>query len=114
MTEREYEDLMCLLLDHAIGTEDDPEVINGAYLTKLTSSDWGIYMTFKQTIRNLLGALDAYGLTPDQQNVIKERAQQILNMIEEAPKSVGWKVRARVGEKVPWYELPEADKEIVN
>ena len=114
MTEREYKDLMCLLLDHAVGTRDDPEVINGAYLAKMTSSDWGIYMTFKQTIRNLLGALDAYGLTPDQQNVIKERAQQILNMIEEAPKSMGWKVRARVGEKVAWYELPEADKEIVN
>jgi hypothetical protein len=35
-------------------------------------------------------------------------------MIEEAPKSMGWKMRARVGEKVAWYELPEADKEIVN
>lgn len=39
---------------------------------------------------------------------------QILTMIEEAPRSMSRKVRARVGEKVPWYELPEADKEIVN
>jgi hypothetical protein len=114
MTEREYKDLMCLLLDHAVGTKDEPEVINGAYLAKLTSSDWGIYMTFKQTIHNLLGALDAYGLTTEQQQVVKDRAQQILAMIEEAPKSMAWKVRARVGEKVPWYELPEDDKEIVN
>ena len=73
-----------------------------------------MYMTFKQTIHNLLGALDAYGLTTEQQQVVKDRAQQILTMIEEAPKSIGWKVGARVGEKVPWYELPEADKEIVN
>jgi hypothetical protein len=114
MTEREYKDLMCLLLDHTVGTRDDPEVINGAYLAKLTSGDWGIYMTFKQTIHNLVGALDAYGLTAEQQQAVKERAQQILTMIEEVPKSMGWKVRARVGEKVLWYELPEADKEIVN
>ena len=114
MTEREYKDLMCLLLDHAVGTKDEPEVINGAHLARMTSNDWGIYMTFKQTINNLLGALDAYGLASEQQNVVKERAQQILTMIEEAPRSMGWKMRARVGEKVLWYELPEADKEIVN
>jgi hypothetical protein len=34
-------------------------------------------------------------------------------MMEEAPKSVGWKLRARVGERVIWYELPETDKEII-
>ena len=73
-----------------------------------------MYMTFKQTIHNFLGALDAYGLAAKQQQVVKDRAQQILTMIEEAPKSISWKVRARVGEKVPWYELPEAYKEIVN
>ena len=27
--------------------------------------------------------------------------------MEAAPKSVRWKMRARVGEKVTWYELPE-------
>jgi hypothetical protein len=35
-------------------------------------------------------------------------------MIEDAPKSFRWKMRARVGEKVQWYELPEADKEVVD
>jgi hypothetical protein len=113
MTEREYKDLMCLLLDHAIGTRDEPETINGAHLAKLASGDWGIYTTFKQSIHKLLGALDGYGLKSDQQQVIRDRAQQILNMIEMAPKTMRWKMRARVGEKIPWYELPEADKEVV-
>jgi len=114
MTEREYKDLMCLLLDHPIGTRDEPEIINCAHLAKLASDDWGIYMTFKQSIHNLLGAVEGYGLSPEQQKVIKDRLQQILSMIEEAPKTMRWKMRARVGEKVPWYELPEADKEVVN
>jgi len=114
MTEREYKDLMCPLLDRAVVTKYEREVINDAYLAKLTSGDWGIYMTFEQMIHNLLGALDAYGLTLEQQQVVKDRAQQILAMIEEAPKTIGWIVRARVGEKVPWHELPEADNEIVN
>ena len=35
-------------------------------------------------------------------------------MIEDASKSFGWKMRARVGEKMQWYELPEADREVVD
>ncbi len=114
MTEREYKDLICLLLDHTVGMTDDLGVINGAYLARLASDDWGIYMTFKQTAQNLLSALDGYALTSEQQQVIRDRVRQLLAMIEEAPKSMRWKMRARVGEKVPWYELPEADKEVVN
>jgi len=34
-------------------------------------------------------------------------------MIDEAPKSSRWKLRAMVGEKKTWYELPEADRSIV-
>jgi hypothetical protein len=114
MTERDYKDLMCLLLDHPIGTTDEPETINGAYLARVASNDWGIYMTFKQTIRNLLGSLDGYGLSPGHKQAIEDHAEQMLNMIEKAPKSMRWKMRARLGEKISWYELPEADKEVVN
>jgi hypothetical protein len=113
-TEREYKDLMCILLDHEIGTKDQPETVNGARLAKLASQEWGIYRTFKQTINDLMGALDAYGLTPDQQRVISGRAQQILDMMEKAPKGMGWKIRAKIGESASWYELPEPDREIVN
>ena len=31
-------------------------------------------------------------------------------MIDEAPKSMRWRARARVGERVPWYELPEGPR----
>ena len=113
-TEREYKDLLCLLLDHPVGTRDDPDTINGAYLAKLASDDWGIYMTFKQTAQSLISALPSCGLAPDKQQVIKDRTQQILDMIKEAPKSIRWKMRARVGEKVTWYELPEPDREVVD
>ena len=43
-----------------------------------------------------------------------ERVTLLKKMIEDAPKSLGWKMRARVGERVQWYELPEADKEVVD
>ncbi len=114
MTEREYKDLMCLLLDHEVGTTDEPKIINAAYLARLASDDWGIYMTFKKTAQNLLGALNSYGLSSEQRQTVGNRTQKILDIIDQAPKTMRWKMRARVGKKVPWYELPEADKEVVN
>jgi len=34
--------------------------------------------------------------------------------IQQSPKSMRWKMRARIGERAKWYELPEPDKEIVD
>ena len=38
---------------------------------------------------------------------IGQRVDAVLERIEQAPKSRGWKLRARVGERKRWYELPE-------
>ena len=35
------------------------------------------------------------------------RIAAVLEHIEQAPKSRGWKLRARIGERKRWYELPE-------
>jgi len=61
----------------------------------------------------------------DQQNVlliyrtaavetVKKRLEGLHSRIEKAPRSMGWKMRARIGEKKQWYELPERDKEVVD
>ncbi len=34
-------------------------------------------------------------------------AAALLVAIDAAPKTLGWKARARVGERVRWYETPE-------
>ena len=39
--------------------------------------------------------------------VTKKRLQQMRDAIEATPKSTKWKIRAKVGERVRWYELPE-------
>ncbi|MBI2237176.1 MAG: hypothetical protein HYU54_01440, partial [Actinobacteria bacterium] len=39
--------------------------------------------------------------------VARERAAGLRRALEGAPKSLRWKVRARVGERVSWYQEPE-------
>jgi len=114
ITEREYRDVMALVRDHEVGDSDKPEMINGAYLAGLCSDDWGIYKTFTINITNILNALPKYDLGAESAGIVQKRLEDIRSRIENAPKSVRWKVRAKVGEKVRWYELPDQDKEVVD
>lgn len=114
ITEREYRDVMALVRDHEVGDSDKPEIINGSYLTGLCSDDWGIYKTFTINITNVLNALPKYSLESESADIVQKRLEDIQNRIENAPKSVRWRLRAKVGEKVQWYELPEQDKEVVD
>jgi hypothetical protein len=43
----------------------------------------------------------------DEASVFLERAHRLLQMIEDAPKSTGWQLRARVGTSRQWYQTPE-------
>jgi len=113
MTEREYKDIVALMHDHEISDSDTSEMINGTYLAKLCADDWGIYKTFTINISDILAALDGYQLDSKEKEIVRERLNKLNSLIENVPKSMGWKMRAKIGEKKRWYELPEGDKEVV-
>ena len=35
------------------------------------------------------------------------QARQLLDLAQQTPKSIKWKLRAATGDRVRWYELPE-------
>jgi hypothetical protein len=112
INEKDFRDLTALFLDHDVGSADG-ETINGLYIARLCSNDWGIYKTFTMNLAKLAAAIDIYGLTPTEIDGATARIGKLVDMIEKEPKSFAWKMRARVGEKKTWYELPEADKPFV-
>jgi hypothetical protein len=114
ITEREYRDIIALLHDHDVVDSDVPETINGQYLARLCARDWGVYKTFMVTLSNVLSAVAQYQLDAKDQQIVRQRLQDLQTRIENEPKSTRWKIRANIGEKVRWYELPEQDKEIVD
>jgi hypothetical protein len=110
--DKDFRDLTALFLDHDVGSADG-ETINGAYLAKLCANDWGVYKTFTVNLSKLENSADIYGLSPSEADQVKARIGKLAGKIEKEPKSFAWKMRARVGEKKAWYELPEADKPFV-
>ena len=111
--EKDLKDSVCLFADYDVGT-GDKEMINGAYIANLCASDWGVYKTFTMNLDRLLAKIDDIGLEDNIKTSVRARANKLRTMIEDKPKDFRWKMRARIGEKVKWYELPEADKEVVD
>jgi len=111
INEKDLKDLTCILSDYEVGATDDRQV-NGSYIAKLCADDWGIW----RTVTGNLDRLSAFvpGVLGGDGEVVTSRTAKLKGLIEAAPKSFRWKVRARVGERAVWYELPEADKEIVD
>jgi hypothetical protein len=98
-----------MLLDHDVSTEEAPDKINSSYIAKLCAEDWGIYKTFTMNLDRIPEFAQRLALGDEQRNHIMERAESIRKSIESAPKSMGWRMRATVGERKRWYELPELD-----
>ena len=49
--------------------------------------------------------MNAYTLLSDaDRQVVRERVNGLLQVIEAAPKTVKWKLRAQVGTAVKWYK----------
>lgn len=114
MSEKDYRDILALLIDHELGTDDAGDAVNAHHVVGLCADDWGVYKTFTGSLEKVIGNLDGYRLEAADRKSAEEKAQKLLEDIEEAPKSFKWKVRARVGERVAWYETPEADTAVVD
>lgn len=105
-------DLLALLLDHEVG-DGDEETINVKIISDLCAKDWGLYTTVSMGIQKVEEVLTQgrVELDKNQRQMISERLATIKEAMEEAPKTLAWKMRARVGKKVRWYaEVEEVQR----
>ena len=96
-------DTTALLLDHPIADHDE-DAINAAYLAGLTSEDWGLHRTLQLNsgrVRDASRELDVDA------GLVNQRLDELWARIDAQPKSLKWKLRARVGDRISWYQLPE-------
>lgn len=66
--EKDFKDLITILIDHDIGTSDGEELINGTYISRLRSKDWGVYKTFIRTLQNMMLMLDGFSMSPSERD----------------------------------------------
>jgi len=101
-TEKDLVDAAYLLADHPLGGAGE-ETIDAARIAGLTASDWGFHHTATTNLGHLadgVGELVHEGA----HQTVAERVHGLAAAIEQEPKSRRWRMRARVGTKVQWYE----------
>ena len=106
INEKDIQDTIILLVEHAVGKTDNDEV-NGPYVAATLANQWGFYYTASENLRKLTEFISKYPLTdPDKRNV-SERITKLRELIENQPKTLQWKLRARVGTSTKWYNVVE-------
>jgi len=106
LNEKDIKDTYALIQDHEIGETDDREVIDSRRIARLCGDDWGWYKTLTLNIEKVVALVDDY-LEGEQKELVTGRLRRLHQIIEEAPKSMKWRMRARIGERARWYDLPE-------
>jgi len=108
LNEKDLKDMVTLLREHEVLNElSNQDAIDTRYIAELCSKDWGIYRTFTGNISRLDEFISTLTLENTDKNAARSKLGELSKSIELAPKSVKWKMRAKVGEKRRWYDLPE-------
>jgi hypothetical protein len=106
INEKDMSDMHSLLITHSVGKSDVGE-INGDRIGALCARDWGLHHTVARTLDRLGSDPPSYTLTTQQRALVDERVEDLRGALDEHPKSLAWRTRAKVGERVRWYEEPE-------
>jgi hypothetical protein len=103
INEKDIIDTIMLLLEHPLGDKDH-ETINIKYAAGLCSNDWGLWRTTTMNLGKVRQLAQGYTqLTDEQKEKIDSQVKTALARIEQEPKSLAWRLRARVGDRVKWY-----------
>jgi hypothetical protein len=104
-------DLVIIFLGHDVSGGHAPESVDGGYISKVLSEDWGFWY---DATNNLLHAqkvatsLYSEGkLGDDQLSLVNERLNRLISMINSYPKSKKWLSREKIGTRKPWYREVE-------
>jgi hypothetical protein len=76
-------------------------------LTEVTRSDWGLEHTVRKTLAEVESAVPDIGLDEMQMTMVKNAITSLVAALDAAPKSQKWRMRARIGERIRWYDEPE-------
>lgn len=106
LNEKDVRDSLAILNNHPVA-EEDGDSINAGRVAKLCASDWGLWRTITANLESTAERSGNFDLPEGGEARITDRVRALLERIDEEPKTFGWKVRSKIGERKRWYELPE-------
>jgi hypothetical protein len=104
INEKDVIDTIILLLEHSLG-DVDKEIINMKRVAMLCAADWGLWRTTTMNLEKVRLLAHGYSqLTDEHKAKVEAQVNEAMARLEKEPKSLAWKLRARVGDRVKWYK----------
>jgi len=104
INEKDVIDTIMLLLEHPFG-DTDHELVNMRRVAGLCAADWGLWRTLTMNLDKVRQLAQTYPQLSDSEKAhIASQVDLALARIEAEPKSLAWRLRARVGDRVKWYK----------
>jgi hypothetical protein len=107
---KDYQDALALLVDHDL--TPDEQGISLPRMIEVCAADWGWWRTVTMVAGRAREAAAKLAAESDEETRAgltraDERLQTLIEELDATPKSRRWKMRAKVGDRKRWYELPE-------
>jgi hypothetical protein len=106
---KDAHDIFHLLSGLRVGRDSTRPTIDPDRFGAVLAADWGWWRTVTSNLAKLPDLLSSQpGLAPPYPRFdALMQAKQLQEVADTVPKGLKWKLRANVGDRVRWYELPE-------
>lgn len=103
INEKDVVDTILLLLDHELGS-GDRDVVDAGRVARLCAADWGLWRTVTLNFDKVVALARGYPqLDPAARDRVESKVSALAARIAAEPKTFGWRVRARIGERRQWW-----------
>jgi hypothetical protein len=104
LTTKDFMDLATLLAAHDVRDEGGHEQIDAGYIANLLARDWGFHRTAVENLTRVGERVSQVVAHSEPRARAVEGIERLQAAIERVPKSMSWRLRARVGERVQWWQ----------
>jgi len=103
---KDFKDTIVLMLEHPLSHQQaGPKSIDTDYIVDMMRRDWGFYHTFTTNLERVPGHLSEFpSMKKEEHAVVRSRIDELLKVLDEAPKTLAWKMRAKIGTRRQWYQ----------
>lgn len=102
--EKDYLDICAIFADHQLSSDDSG--VNVTFMAELAAGDWGLWRTLgmvAERSEEFARELPRF----ERGEVVVERLRRLRQKLDKVPKTRGWRLRSRIGDRKRWYQLPE-------
>lgn len=103
---KDFKDTIVLMLEHPLSHQQSgPKSIDTDYIIDIMRRDWGFYHTFTTNLKRVPAHLSEFpSMKEEECQLVQTRINDLLKVIDDAPKTLGWKMRAKIGTRRIWYQ----------